>query len=112
MPAEYQAPADLRPGDASPAAALAQSDLSFTSPGGDPFHAVQERLKEMGATYYLLESWGNQQQMYRFYCRMAVGGNPNYTHYFEAIESDPVEAMVRVLRQVEARHQGRIAASR
>ena len=78
----------------------------------DPFHLIQDRLKELGATYYLLESWGTQQQMYRFYCRMAIGGNPNYTHYFESMESDPVQAMLGVLRQVETWHQGGAVGSR
>jgi len=46
--------------------------------------AMQDRLRQLGATYYLLETWGNQRQFYRFYCQMAVGGNSSYTHYFEA----------------------------
>ena len=28
--------------------------------------------KELGATYYLLESWGSDQQLFRFYCKVAV----------------------------------------
>jgi hypothetical protein len=70
-------------------------------PATDQFTAIQARLRHLGATYYLLESWGNRAQLYRFYCKMAVGGNPNYTHYFEATDSDPLQAMTRVLRQVE-----------
>ena len=70
-------------------------------PATDQFTAIQDRLRQLGATYYLLESWGNREQLYRFYCKMAVGGNPNYTHYFEATDSDPLQAMARVLRQVE-----------
>ena len=68
----------------------------------DQFTYVQERLRELGATRYLLEYWGDQRELYRFYCRIAIGGNANYTHYFEATDSDPLEAMSRVLRQVEA----------
>jgi hypothetical protein len=62
---------------------------------------IQERLRELGATYYLLESWGNDQQLFRFYCKVAVGGNADYTHWFEAIHADPMEAMRQVLRRVE-----------
>ena len=51
--------------------------------------AMQDRLRRLGATYYLLETWGNQRQFYRFYCQMAVGGNSSYTHYFEAINANP-----------------------
>jgi len=71
-------------------------------PANEQFTAIQDRLRQLGATYYLLESWGNRDQLYRFYCKMAVGGNPNYTHYFEATDSDPLRAMARVLREVEA----------
>ena len=38
-------------------------------------HVIQQRLQQLGATYYVLESWGNEQQLYRFYCKMAVGGS-------------------------------------
>jgi hypothetical protein len=74
---------------------------------GDQFTIIQGRLRELGATYYLLESWGSQHQLYRFYCKMAIGGNPNYTHYFEATDSEPLRAMARVLRQVETWRAGR-----
>ena len=66
-----------------------------------PFMAMQDRLRQLGATYYLLETWGNQRQFFRFYCQMAVGGNSAYTHYFEAINANPIQAMADVLAQVE-----------
>jgi hypothetical protein len=68
----------------------------------NPFMVMQDRLRQLGATYYLLETWGNQRQLYRFYCQMAVGGNSSYTHYFEATGANPLEAMADVLRQVES----------
>jgi hypothetical protein len=68
---------------------------------GAGFRDIPERLQELGATYYLLESWGNEQELYRFYCKMAVAGNADYTHCFEAIHADPLQAMRQVLRQVE-----------
>jgi hypothetical protein len=112
VPVGYQAPLDSQPGGLSPSSFAAESASGAAGLGGDRFRSVQDRLQALGATYYLLESWGNQQQMYRFYCRMAVGGNPNYTHYFEAIESDPLQAMGRVLRQVETwRLGGPVATS-
>ena len=67
----------------------------------NPFMSMQDRLRRLGATYYLLETWGNQRQFYRFYCQMAVGVNSSYTRYFEAINANPLEAMADVLRQVE-----------
>ncbi len=67
----------------------------------DRFTYIQRRLRELGATYYLLETWGDQGQYYRFHARMAVGGSPDYVRHFEATETDALQAMVAVLRQVE-----------
>jgi hypothetical protein len=92
VPVEYQAPAEN-----------AAESGPFSA---DPYRKVQERLRQLGATYYLLESWGNQQQQYRFYCKIAVGGNPDYTHYFEATDSDPLQTMRQVLSQVETWRAG------
>ncbi|MBU4273672.1 MAG: hypothetical protein KKA28_17560 [Planctomycetes bacterium] len=65
------------------------------------FDDIQLRLRELGASYYLLESWGSQRQLYRFSCKMAVGDNADFTRYFEAADADPLQAMLRVLGQVE-----------
>jgi hypothetical protein len=97
-------PLELAADKSSPAAGPAPGQ---TAVSGDPFNHVQDRLRQLGATYYLLESWGGQQQLYRFYCRMAVGGNPNYTRYFEAIDAQPLKAMSQVLDQVESWRTGR-----
>jgi hypothetical protein len=72
----------------------------------DQFTFIQDRLRKLGATYYLLESWGSRQDLYRFYCKMAIGGNPNYTRHFEATHSEPLRAMALVLKQVEAWRTG------
>jgi len=82
----------LRP----PTAASASSP-----PPGLGFREIQARLQELGATYYLLETWGSEKLLFRFYCRMAVGGNPDHTYYFEAVNSDPLQAMQEVLQRVE-----------
>ena len=58
--------------------------------------ANSRAIAQLGATYYLLESWGNDQQLYRFYCKMAVGGSADYTRYFEATDADPLQAMLGV----------------
>jgi len=86
-----------------------ESAVDASALSADPFHLIPDRLRQLGATYYLLESWGSEQQMYRFYCKMAVGGSADYTRYFEASHSDPLQAMRQVLQQVEAwRREGRI----
>jgi hypothetical protein len=97
VPAGYQEVAAVTP----PVVGTANANAA-AAPASDPFDSIQKRLKQLGATYYLLESWGTQQQMYRFYCKMAVGGSADYTRYFEATSADPLQAMVQVLREVEA----------
>jgi len=69
--------------------------------GGDPFVVIQSRLQQLGAVYYLLETWGSDPPCYRFYARMAVAGNRNVTQHFEAVDRVPIRAMQRVLEQVE-----------
>ncbi|NLF06372.1 MAG: hypothetical protein GX594_00095 [Pirellulaceae bacterium] len=75
-------------------------------PEPNGYQEVQNRLQLLGATYYLLESWGNNQELYRFQCQVAVDGNGSYTRYFEATDSDPLRAMLLVLREVEDWHEG------
>jgi hypothetical protein len=74
----------------------------------DRFSEMERKLRESGATYYLLETWGNDGQLYRFHCRMAVGDNPNYTRHFEATDRDALTAMAQVLERVEAWRAGRL----
>ena len=103
MPASYQASLDA----ALDAAPFAQPSPAAPQPNAQPpaavdqFVYVQQRLRQLGATYYLLEAWGSDRQLYRFYCKMAVGGNASYTRYFEATDSNPLQAMAQVLQQVE-----------
>jgi len=103
VPASYQAT------ESAPAPALTNmvgNTAENPASSGDPYQMIQDRLRELGATYYLLESWGTGQQMYRFYCKMAVGGNADYTRYFEASHADPLQAMHDVLAQVELWRNG------
>ena len=90
-----------------PSTNAARQNATGAAPSAaDPFHAIPNRLRQLGATYYLLESWGNEQKIFRFYCKMAVGGSTDYTRYFEATHSDPLQAMLQVLRQVETWREG------
>ena len=76
------------------------------------FQHVLDRLKKLGATYYWLEAWGDQEHEYRFFCRMAVGGNPHVTRPFYSVDSDPVKAMNQVLQQVKNWQDGGVNAPR
>jgi len=75
-----------------------RSDL----PEAKTFDTMHRRLEQLGATYYLLETWGRGGELYRFHCKMAIGENPNFTRQFEATDSDPMVAMRRVLDEVES----------
>ena len=82
------------------------------SPAGQPlggdarFKQIQQRLQQLGATYYLLETWGDQNDAYRFYCRMAIGGNQHVTKAFNSVAHEPLVAMTNVLQQVESWQKG------
>lgn len=86
--------------------AVCRNGGDTTDFGSDPYRTIQKRLREMGATYYLLESWGNDRQMYRFFCKMAIGGSRDYTRCFEATADEPLQAMRQVLEQVENQKKG------
>ena len=90
-----------RPGDShSEAAPPRQSSQEFSQ--------IQSRLRSLGATYYALETWGTNGQLFRFQCRMAAGHDPGYTRQFEATDTDPLLAMQTVLNEVEAWKSGRL----
>jgi hypothetical protein len=82
-----------------------ESAASVSPEPASEFGDVPKRLQQLGATYYVLESWGNDQRLYRFYCKMAVAGRNDYTHCFEATDANPHQAMQQVLQQVEAWQQ-------
>ncbi len=91
------------PAGADPAAATGQTQPVDRF---DRFTAIERKLREYGASYYLLETLGNEGE-YRFHCRMAVSQNPNYSRHFEATDRDPIRAMNTVLERVEAWRSGR-----
>jgi hypothetical protein len=75
---------------------------------GERFTVMERKLREYGATYYLLETWGSAGELYRFHCKMAIGNNPNYTRHFEATDHDALRAMAQVLEKVEMWREGRL----
>ncbi len=97
------------PGTATGAPA---ADGNYKPAGKEPnssnidFTSIQERLKQLGATYYLLEAWGDNTDAFRFYCRMSIGGNPHVTRPFFCVDGDPLKAMANVLQQVEDWQKG------
>jgi len=112
--ASFNAPADMPSMPAAPATPGGMVPVTLpgagpaASGGNEQFTYIQQRLQGLGSTYSLLETWGNQGQLFRFYCKMAIGGNANYTRYFEATDADPLRAMSRVLAEVESWRAGRL----
>jgi hypothetical protein len=77
------------------------------TPRTSPFEALAGQLQQLGATYYLLESWGDSGQLYRFHCQVAAQDNPNNARHFEATDADPMRAMQRVVTEVQLWRAGR-----
>ena len=114
-PGEFRAdvanPAPAQPAVDPPASGAARSsnNVAVATPAsaavagtdGEQFRRAEARLRELGATHYTLETWGSENNKYRFVCKVAVGGNPSVNRYFQSIEDDPWRAMDAVLQQVE-----------
>ncbi len=66
----------------------------------DQFTAIQQRLRQLGATSYALETWGNEGR-FHFTCRVSVDGNPGLNRLFQASDAEPLPAMAKVLHEVE-----------
>jgi len=77
------------------------SPVERGSGGSVALEGLERRLRDLGATYYLLEKWGDAGGLYRFHCRMALADNPEQYRYFESTDRDPERAMADVVRQVE-----------
>jgi hypothetical protein len=88
----YASKTDLVGGNVAKAAPAANDEK---------FQQAETRLRELGATHYMLETWGPDNNRYRFVCKMAIGGNSEVNRYFQAVDDDPMQAMETVLRQVE-----------
>jgi hypothetical protein len=71
------------------------------APSNDRLGSMHARLRQLGATYCLLESWGPQSELYRFHCKVGIGGSTNFTRSFESTDPDPLGAVAKVVEQVE-----------
>lgn len=77
-------------------------DREPQSSAGESMQSMQQRLQELGATYYRLETWGAGGEQYRFYCMVAVGQDASFVRCFQAVDVDAMKAMQQVLAQTEA----------
>jgi len=77
----------------------------------DDYVALERRLRQMGATYSLLESWGQNGDHFRFHCRVPMPGGGDTPQRFEAVGSTPTEAMQNVVAEVDRWRSFRGAAT-
>lgn len=76
-------------------------------PPNDPFATSEQRLRELGATYYRLEPWGGHGEFYRCACDVRLGPRSRAARHFEAIEPTASQAVAAVIEQVERKVAGR-----
>ncbi|MBN2024582.1 MAG: hypothetical protein JW809_17515 [Pirellulales bacterium] len=105
------APPEQGPAGLGPIGAAADASGNPAQPWGstqqvDRFTQIHARLRQLGADYHRLESWGTEQALFRFHCRVSLGAGPNLSRQFEATDRDPIGAMTRVLLDVEAWRTG------
>ncbi len=82
---------------------IAQIPLRSSRPpveSSDRLQRITAKLRELGASYYLLESWGKEVPTYRFYCQMESVEPARRKKSFEATETTPIRAMEVVLNDV------------
>jgi hypothetical protein len=93
IPVMYQVPAGRVSTGDNPAAKALAADERFIQ--------MHDKLRQLGCTYILLESWGNDNNLFRFCCTLNLGGNARFVRQFQGTDSEPLRAMAQVLRQVE-----------
>ena len=80
-----------------------ESLVPVERPAGDnPFADSERRLRELGAIYYRLETWGDEGRFYRCSCNVALSPRGRATRHFEAIDAAPSQAIGAVIKQVDA----------
>jgi len=62
---------------------------------------LEKELNVLGAKYYRLEKWGQQGDLYRFSCYVSPNPEVAYQKYFQAIDSDEIRVMQRVVNEIK-----------
>jgi hypothetical protein len=89
-------------GERSPRSDLPASESKATGFAPGYFQTAEMRLRELGATYYLLETLGPTADEYRFVCKVPSGARADEMLAFFSVDRDPLGAMNNVVRQVES----------
>ena len=85
---------------------VASNSDALNVPARDSFAPLESRLQQLGARFYRLETSGTQGESFRFHCEMPSAGTATPA-FFEAVDSDPIKAVARVIHQVEDARFGR-----
>jgi hypothetical protein len=83
---------------------LPSAPTSETSAAGFPpgyFREAELRIRQLGATYYRLETLEPHGGQYRFFCKVPLGPKADETLAFFATNRDPLAAIEQVVRQIE-----------
>jgi len=96
-------PSTLRDSHVSPAG------LNRPAPSADlnsaAFQQGQQRLRELGASYFKLETTGEATERYRAVCQIAAPNGP--VQNFTSIHADALTALNEVITQIEQTRAGR-----
>ena len=66
------------------------------------FPRLITELETLGVTYYHLEKWGSSGELFRFFCYVASMEPYNYQKPFQAVDSNEIRAMERVITEIKA----------
>ncbi|HVA49372.1 MAG TPA: hypothetical protein VNH11_23605 [Pirellulales bacterium] len=102
----YSQPDEDAATEAAPAAKTVGGDLELVpieqAMTDNRFADSERRLRELGAIYYRLETWGDGGHFYRCSCSIAAAPRSRATRHFEAIDAAPSQAIQAVIAQVQA----------
>lgn len=87
-------------------------EMSKIEPTSTQVESLLEQLRSWGAAEYTLEKWGNNGQLYRFRCAMALTESDELTRQFEAVAADPVGSIEQVVGEVASWQTARLAGQR
>ncbi|MGL4593575.1 MAG: hypothetical protein ACRCUY_02460 [Thermoguttaceae bacterium] len=69
------------------------------------FQLLEQELKQFGAKYYRLEKWGSRGELFRFSCYVSGTDSHRFQKHFQAIDSDELQVMERVLLDIRTWRQ-------
>ena len=93
----YSTPPTNAGGDAA-AEATAEHD---TASSADVLARSEQRLRELGAEHYRLETWGESGRLFRCTARVVLPGRRRGLRHFSAVAAGPAQAVDDLLQQVE-----------